>query len=372
VVLFASQTNPPLTTLYIHLTNYCNMRCKHCWVDACYASEHISTSYTTLMLDHLKQAILQAIPLGLQDVLIGGGEPLLVKNLVINLAKLCYENGVICRIETNGTFINADLAALFKRYDCHISVSLDSHRKEYFDSFRGLKGAYEAVINAIKTLVGYDVNVRLVMTVTKENLGDVEGFIKLAKELGVAFIRINPVHPIGRALGLKARGLMLEPNDYVLLAKKLIEISSLYGEGLTIKTSLPIVLFIRHGVKWAKMAGGRCNYRNLLAILPDGSLSLCAVGLYRKELIIGNILHDSIQEVWTSGAGFLNVLRTLNPVELKGVCSQCVFNRYCANKCPAFVYLYYNTFKASYPPCQMLFENRLFPAEFLAGRSESG
>ena len=65
-------TDPKLLSLYYHITNRCNLRCKHCWVDADSSLEN------ELSLDEAKDVVLQAIPLGLHNVKLTGGEPFLV------------------------------------------------------------------------------------------------------------------------------------------------------------------------------------------------------------------------------------------------------------------------------------------------------
>jgi molybdenum cofactor biosynthesis enzyme MoaA len=70
--------------------------------------ELISSSIS--MKNHIKKALNDAYDLGLEDILIGGGEPLLVKDLVIDIIKHAKNLGVIVRVETNGLLIDSDLA----------------------------------------------------------------------------------------------------------------------------------------------------------------------------------------------------------------------------------------------------------------------
>lgn len=61
----------------------------------------------------------------------------------------------------------------------------------------------------------------------------------------------------------------------------------------------------------------------------------------------------------------LRQLREFDYTKVKGVCSQCLFSRYCANQCPAYVFNTTGAFDNSLPECQWLYEKGVFPHEFL-------
>jgi molybdenum cofactor biosynthesis enzyme MoaA len=65
---------------------------------------------TSLNFEVLQKAIEEAYDLGLEDVLIAGGEPLLERNLILKIIRLLNHIGVTCRLETNGTLVDQELA----------------------------------------------------------------------------------------------------------------------------------------------------------------------------------------------------------------------------------------------------------------------
>jgi len=308
----------------------------------------------------LQKAIEEAYDLGLEDVLIAGGEPLMERNLIIRIIRLLNRMGVNSRLETNGTLVDEELARSFSKYDVHVSMSLDSAHSTFFDSFRGVAGTFDAVVKTTKLLTKHSVPTRLVMVVTKSNLKDVEESVDFMFDLGVNSVRINPVHAVGRAKNFSE---VVDTKDLKVLADKLVMLYEEYPTRLI--TSLPLCLIITHGSKYARLAEGHCNYKELLGILPNGEVSLCAVGLHSSELLLGNIFRESLKNIWASSRGFLGELRSLAPEDFSGVCGRCVFRHYCANKCPAEVYLTHRTFKASYPICQSLYDAGLFPQTLL-------
>ena len=65
----------PLTNIYFYLTEGCNFSCRHCWIASGYGSQ--DTPPSVLNFDLFKKILQQAKPLGLSNVKLTGGEPLL-------------------------------------------------------------------------------------------------------------------------------------------------------------------------------------------------------------------------------------------------------------------------------------------------------
>lgn len=200
---------PTLGSLYWFLTWRCNLRCRHCWAaatgvdaDGCETSE--------LTVSEFSRTFLIARRAGLKGIKLSGGEPLLRLDLLKQAVDLCRETGINFTLETNGTLIDNSTAAMLATVRPHIGVSLDSHMEGFHDDFRGVRGAFKRTIRGIELLVSHGVVPRLIMSVTKDNVGHIAGVIELAKKLGVDGVKINPVSPIGRGYSLKWNLLELE------------------------------------------------------------------------------------------------------------------------------------------------------------------
>lgn len=75
----------------------CNLACSYC--DTSWANEH-DVSYTTMTENEIYQYIKET---GIKNVTLTGGEPLLVKDLIILLNVLLEDNHLHIEIETNGS-----------------------------------------------------------------------------------------------------------------------------------------------------------------------------------------------------------------------------------------------------------------------------
>jgi len=64
-----------LNTIYFYLTDGCNLRCRHCWIEPDFSPT--GQQCTFIPLETMKSIITQAKPMGLTTVKLTGGEPLL-------------------------------------------------------------------------------------------------------------------------------------------------------------------------------------------------------------------------------------------------------------------------------------------------------
>ncbi|WP_054853978.1 SPASM domain-containing protein [Vulcanisaeta distributa] len=196
---------------------------------------------------------------------------------------------------------------------------------------------------------------------------DILNLVTLARELD-SKILLQPILPLGRAKVLLKDKLIIKLNKdkTINLVNKFIETAikayEIYPDGIFIHA--PPALIARYGLKYLKMAHRKCPYKNMLAVLWDGSIAPCAIGISHPETIIGNIKKDSIIDIWLHPKGYL-AMRYVKPEDFIGVCSRCIFNKYCAGFCIAYSYETYGDYKFSNPYCQLMYDADLFPREFL-------
>ena len=90
----------------LHVTNRCNLKCKHC----VYTSGEWEMPDMTL--DTVKNLIPSFKKLGVKEVHITGGEPL-VNREFFDIAKCLHENGFGTRVQTNGILITPEIISSF-------------------------------------------------------------------------------------------------------------------------------------------------------------------------------------------------------------------------------------------------------------------
>ena len=341
-----------LKQLFLYLTYECNMKCKHCWV---YTVKERGDSLSESIW---KRVIEEAESLGLHLLKFTGGEPFLKKQLLFNLIDMDVE----FNIETNGTLLNeSDVKYLSQSKIKEIGVSIDFPDPQRFEAFRGLPKSFEKVTRTIWLLHEYNIPVVAIMSVFQGNLNDIPAVAERVFNLGADKLKVHPVMAMGKAI--EFRDHLLLPSEYIKLAHTLEKLMELYPG--KIGTSLPWVLIADFSPEYMNITRTLCNYKNLLTILPNGDISLCGIGMTHPSTVLGNISQVNLSDIWENEPELLNKLHTMDPLHIEGICGRCVFRKYCANMCPAYVYEIHGTFTNSYPLCEELEATGVFPRKYL-------
>jgi radical SAM protein with 4Fe4S-binding SPASM domain len=183
---------PFLKTIFLHITNRCNLSCAHCY--------YSSTPSRTLDLPVSKvlELINECADLGGTSVAISGGEPLLHPDFRRILLRACEKLDV--QLLTNGTLIDEEWAAYLSGFPLCIQVSLDGPTREIHEAVRG-RGTFERTRRAIDRLQRAGLKERLVLatTIVKANISHLDEMIAFARSLQVPLIRFLPLQRTGRA-----------------------------------------------------------------------------------------------------------------------------------------------------------------------------
>ncbi len=99
-------TGDPISPLIVSytITKACNLRCLHCHVSA---REPMPNE---MNLQEAMQAIDEMADLGTRAIIFSGGEPLLRKDFVLDLANYCADAGIIPALLTNGILLDSKVA----------------------------------------------------------------------------------------------------------------------------------------------------------------------------------------------------------------------------------------------------------------------
>jgi len=348
-------TIPPLTTYYAYLTGGCNLACQHCWITPTYQPYGDTGGHLDFNL--FGCAIEEGIPLGLKSVKLTGGEPLLHPDF-IRIVDLIKEKELGMTIETNGTLMNAQIAAHLREKSTlrHISVSLDGASPATHDSFRGVKGSFEKTTQGIRYLAEVGIHPQVIMSIHSGNVSEIEPLVNLVEGIGASSVKFNIIQSAGRGGGLAKRGKLLDIRGLIQVGswiesklQKMVNIPLFYG--------WPIAF---HSLNRLMNSDGVCTILNILGILPDGQLAMCGIGREVEDLTYGLIGKDSIHDIWFYNQTLLG-LRIKIPSELEDVCSMCLFKENCFGSCIAENYFSNNRLTAPFWFCQSAFDKGLFP-----------
>ena len=325
-----------LRSLVLHVTEECNLRCKHCYFAATDPRER------ELSLTEFLSVIGQFAELGGQSLLITGGEPLLQKEKLYAIIKEA-RNQKIDRIliNTNGTLITPKDASLFKENNINVGVSLDGATSETHEFIRG-KASYEKALMGIRALRSADVNVVKGTTLMKPNLHEAADIIRLAKEIDVPTVDFVIVKPTGRAKTNQS-ALEFTVDDLVTTMKTILETSKKTG----IKTSFEELQSSTRTFTRRDLCGAGLG---LLGLAANGDVYPCDA-LHDERLKAGSIRERSLGDIWRNSP-VLKAFQEMSVVNLEG-CKDCEYKFICGNGCPADTYITYGNFSKCSPLCAM-------------------
>lgn len=136
-----------LLSMEIEFSRICNFRCSYCYVaDRTQCDNELSR-------EEIKDVILQAKELGARKIIILGGEPSIYPHLV-EMLRFLSAQGLEIEMFTNGTGVDADLAAVLAEEKVRVVLKLNSRDESIQDRLAGKKGAFQIINRALAALQG--------------------------------------------------------------------------------------------------------------------------------------------------------------------------------------------------------------------------
>lgn len=282
---FRTSVQPPDMKAMLQITERCNLRCAHCFVD----SEHMGDE---MPLDAIKQTIIpQFIRSRVVKVTLTGGEPLVHKNaeeIVLSFLK----SGIGVSVCTNGVLIDREFLDKLLPFDnIHFNVSLDGFKVESHGRFRGglSQDTFSTLINNI-LLLGERGILNGILT-TPNRYAKIEEYVDLcrfAKSAGANYVLMNPLSPFGR--GTETQDLAFTDEEMITLKAKTLPIA----------TNDFQIVYIRFP-NVDKLPIGACSMGAIPYIFCNGDAAICPYMVFAAQssknhyrptdFILGNVFN---------------------------------------------------------------------------------
>lgn len=320
---------PKLKRIIMQLTAKCNSNCYFCMNGGTFED------VTPFRLEDYKKVIndlREAENTDLQSIAFTGGEPLLEKEKLLDIAKFNKSLNFNTMLVSNAILMTKKLAEELYQSGVNIArVSLDTHIKEEYDSIRGIKDGFERAVEGVKLMLDAGVKVIIRFTLTERNINDLLGTYKLCNEIGVDEFQLRVVSPHGRSSVN-----FLPPLDQIENAfNSLFEIE----EKVPITTPCLIYGPCTPAVMTRRMKACPCA-KEWMYVKIDGSMYPC--NYFPEYTRIGNFYEDDINALWASNK-YLNIIRNHIPAE----CSECEDWENCLNQCQGLVYTLTDDFEVT-------------------------
>ena len=301
----------PAFTLQWHVTQACDLHCRHCYDRS--DRSRLTLDEALRILDDLDGFCRRKHVKG--QVSFTGGNPLLHPDF-----------SAIYRAAANLGFTLAILGnpAPRERLEELISIQPPSFFQvsleglpEYNDYIRG-KGHFERVMDFLDLLRDLDVYSMVMLTLTKDNLGQV---LPLGERLhGRADVfYFNRLARVGEGVSLE----LPDRQDYISFLENYLAASK-ENPVLGLKDNLINVLLHHKGVEtFGGCTGFGCGAAfNFLSVLPDGEVHACR----KFPSAIGSVLTQSLEEIYDSDIArrYRSGCAECRPCSLRPVCGGCL------------------------------------------------
>jgi MoaA/NifB/PqqE/SkfB family radical SAM enzyme/ubiquinone/menaquinone biosynthesis C-methylase UbiE len=178
-----------LRELWLHVTDRCNLSCRHCLVSSGPAAA--AGPPPELLADLVRQAC----DLGADTFYFTGGEPLLRRDIP-QLLRGVAGRGATAVVLTNGTLLDEELCAILAslpRERLFLQISLDGSCAERNDAIRS-PGSFDGAVRGIRYAVAAGLNVTVATVVLGEALDDLVPLADVVRRLGVRRLHLMWQH----------------------------------------------------------------------------------------------------------------------------------------------------------------------------------
>lgn len=324
-----------------HLTERCNRRCRHCYHSTYSSDSELTDAQVLGVADRLLDALDVWDRVG--AVSLTGGEPWLRGELVLRVIDRFSERGRVERVDllTNGELLDDDACTRLAERPLlrRVQVSVEGATAAAHDAVRG-SGSFTQTEAAVRRLKENGHVVAVMMTLSRHNVGDVIPTMELMAEWGVDVFSVDRFIPEGQAV---ARGDWLLGADEVKEAYERIHAWGTSHERPRTLMYRPLFCLIDAD---SPHVGAMCSVGiNALTILHDGTVCPCR----RLATPIGNVLTDSLHEIWYSSP---MLWQARVPSNLKGRCATCQHVPICRG-CRAMALAVHGDWLQEDPQCWM-------------------
>lgn len=270
-----------LGRVYFNITDRCNLACPACYFAAgdTPGTDPLSTSEVLAILD----ALATVKP---RRLVLSGGEPFVRHDIdeVLDFVAGRFDDVALL---TNGCLIGKREAEWVRESGVRVQVSIESDDPSVHEAARG-KGALDAAMRGIQALLAAGVSkIEIVPTLTRKNLTDVPGILRLARKLGVGY-HFSLFMPVGRG-ACHAADLSVHPRDLLKCLASLVRETCQDWSGPATGSApcLPIDLCTK--------AGCGAGY-DVLSVGPDGAVYPCPL-MHRPDMYLGRLPCDSLSKI---------------------------------------------------------------------------
>lgn len=318
--------------VFWEITWRCNLKCIHCYSE----SGSRGVSITELGTEEALSLVKELSNLGVNKVVIGGGEPLMRSDL-FEIIGAGIRAGIDFVLVSNGTLFSEKRCREFLDSGLkEVAISIDGSIPEIHDAFRNCNGAFKNAVEGCKRLVSKGVKVHVQTLVSKQNVMDIRRIIELCVYMGVASWDAKFLIPAGR--GKELYNLSLDPSEFEAFRTLVESLRDEFHHKISIgKVQRDYSLV--YSFEETKPSDGSLSCGpgvTTCGITPDGRLLACSY-LQDEAWASERVAPGKFSEIWRESKIF-DPFRNLMRSSLRE-CFRCKHLDLCRGGCRARAYL---------------------------------
>ena len=309
---------PNLEEIDLNITNRCNIGCSHCFFSAG------PKGNPGLPLSVIQKALKDGQELGVREVHVTGGEPLVRKDFV-EIMKIASSLGYFVRLQTNLWGMTTDLLNQIKKYTKEISTTVDGLEDNH-DLIRR-KGSFKRTIKWIKILLKEGFRVVVITAIQRKNYDDVIPLVDYLVDLGV---NAHFLFIVGPAENVKEEDVITLDQWRDLILK----LRDKFGSK-DIKTDIVCQLHNLGSEERIEFIERECRLdsKNHAVITVEGNVFPCSMFI-NSGRSLDNIKEDNLANIWKSSPVWNFYNQKINDSK----CLSCHLYCYCHGGCRAYSY----------------------------------
>lgn len=336
----------PLSVVFMP-NNNCFTDCVYCYADK---SKHNGD----LSFDKIACFIQEAKKLKVRDILITGGDFFMFKKWE-ELLNLLNMNGYSPDLISTKVPLDEYQINIFSKYKIRLQISLDSLSNDIAKKMLNVPDGYiDKITYSINTIDKSNIGYQIATVITSYNcsISEIEKIAKFIEKL-------NNVERWEIRIAFKS---LYSRSDFeqIKAGRSQIDAIGKWIEENKQEFKTKILWSPDDDTKYKKSTGGSKNFEgpkcaaniSNIVILPDGNVTICEQLYWNKNFIIGNILDNNLEEIWTGKKAVSLWKRDIRSIKNDSPCNGCQDFKDCfdfGNRCYANIIKAYGNENIDYP-----------------------
>lgn len=267
--------------IQLELTRLCNLKCLHCYNRS---ENNLNTRHDLDSAKWLSIAEDIVSSGGVFQVIISGGEPLLMGDSLFEIMDVFHNDGCRFILISNGYLMDEEKIQRLKKYNfAWIQISIDGVDASGHDNFRMKEGSWGKAIRAAVNISNAGIPLKIASTIRPSELNRLNDYVIQAYQLGASAIILGDIMPSGRAIDNE--NLVMDLDEKSQFITEIGKLRQKWENIIDIQSSSFVSL---------QLTQATIGAIDSVIIRPNGDVRLDCIAPF----VVGNVKANNFKEMW--------------------------------------------------------------------------